>query len=104
MIIKNQSKKLNFLLDLEALLKQRKIKAPEDSYTSKLFDKGLDAILQKFGEESVEYMIVAKNNKRKEKISEGADMLFHFIVSLVQQDISFDEIIKELEARHYKQR
>ena len=102
MFEKSQSKELNFLLDLEALLKQRKTKAPENSYTSELFDKGLDAILQKFGEESIEYMIAAKNNKRKEKILEGADMLFHFIVSLVQQNISLDEIIKELKIRHNK--
>ena len=102
MIIKNRSKKLSFLPDLEALLKQRKIKSPENSYTSELFNKGVDAVLQKFGEEAIEYMIAVKNNKRREKISEGADMLFHFIVSLVQQDISFDEIIKELEARHHK--
>ena len=102
MFAKNNFKKLNFLLDLETLLKRRKKERPKNSYTSELFIKGLDHILQKFGEESVEYMIASKNNVKKAKISEGTDMLFHFMVSLVQQDITFSEIVKELEKRHRK--
>ncbi len=93
---------MSFISKLENLLLKRKKDLPPESYTSKLFQNGLDHILQKFGEESVEYLIASKNSSRKHKISEGADVLFHFLVSLVENDISYEDIILELQKRHQK--
>ena len=91
-----------FIQELESLLKERKKSLPPDSYTTRLFESGLDRILQKFGEESVEYIISAKNSSREKKISEAADLLFHFLVSLVESNISYKDIILELKKRHQK--
>ena len=91
---------LEFLSKLEQLLISRKKELPEKSYTTHLFNSGLDKILQKIGEESAEYIIDSKNQDRSRTIEEGADLFFHFLVSLVEQDIPFSEIMNELEKRH----
>ncbi len=91
-----------FIQELETLLLDRKKNLPSGSYSSELFQHGLDHILQKFGEESVEYLIASKNSSRNRQISEGADVLFHFLVSLVENNISYEDIIFELEKRHRK--
>ena len=82
------------------LLKGRKRDLPEGSYTSYLFQKGLDKILKKVGEESTEVIIAAKAEDRKETVYEIADLAYHLMVLMVEQGISTDEIRKELASRH----
>ena len=82
------------------LLKGRKRDLPEGSYTTYLFQKGLDKILKKVGEESTEVIIAAKAEDRKETVYEIADLAYHLLVLMVEQGISTDEIRKELASRH----
>lgn len=89
-----------FLDYLFKLVKQRKIEMPENSYTSKLFQRGSDRIIQKVGEEAVETVIAAKNKNKEEIIYETSDLLYHLLVMLADQDIEFSEIIFNLKKRH----
>lgn len=89
-----------FLKYLDELIKDRKEKLPENSYTTKLFKQGENRIIQKVGEEAVETIIAAKNNDREEIINESADLLFHLLVMLTEKDIAFSDVIGELEKRH----
>lgn len=82
------------------LLKGRKRDLPEGSYTTYLFQKGLDKILKKVGEESTEVIIAAKAEDRRETVYEIADLAYHLMVLMVEQGISTDEIRKELASRH----
>ncbi|MEX1011988.1 MAG: phosphoribosyl-ATP diphosphatase [Balneolaceae bacterium] len=91
---------LRFLIELEELLKSRKREMPEGSYTSRLFEEGIDRIAQKVGEEAVEVVISSKNGDRKDTISESADLIYHLLVLLVERDINFEEVLKELKGRH----
>ena len=75
---------------------------PKNSYTTKLFKEGENRIIQKFGEEAVETMIAAKNNKREEIINEVSDLLYHLFVLLVEKEITLSEISSNLEKRHKK--
>ncbi len=91
---------VSFLFYLENLLKERKITIPENSYSAKLFREGKEKILQKLGEESIETIIAGMKEKKDEFIYEGSDLLFHFLVSLVEENVEFREIIEELIKRH----
>ena len=93
-----------FLKYLFNLVKQRKIDLPENSYTTKLFKSGSDRIIQKVGEESIETVIAAKNRNKDEIINETSDLFFHLFVMLADQDISFTDIIENLEKRHSVQK
>lgn len=93
---------LSFLSDLEQLVISRKKEMPEDSYTTYLFTKGIDKIAQKVGEEAVETVIEAKNNKKKKFVGEVADLIFHLIVLLVEKGVSLKKIVKRLKKRHAK--
>ena len=84
---------------LMELIKGRKNERVEGSYTSYLFDKGLDKILKKIGEESSEVIIAAKND-RKEAIYEISDLIYHMLVLMAEMDIDIKDIIKELASRH----
>ena len=84
---------------LEELLKERKEKMPEGSYTTYLFEKGIDKILKKIGEETTEVIVGAKNSK-EETVYEIADLCYHTLVLMVEMGISVDEIKKELASRH----
>jgi phosphoribosyl-ATP pyrophosphohydrolase/phosphoribosyl-AMP cyclohydrolase len=90
------------LSGLEATIAKRQAERPEGSYTTYLFDKGLDKILKKIGEESAEVIIGGKNGDRQEIRSEAADLIFHLMVLLRQQDIPLDDVLRELEFRHRK--
>ena len=90
---------VTFLNKLSELIKDRKSKMPEKSYTASLFDKGLDEIIKKVGEESVEVIVAAKSETRKRLIEESGDLLYHLLVLLAQKDIELDEVIKELVRR-----
>ena len=85
---------------LMQLLEGRKQNKPEGSYTTYLFEKGLDKILKKVGEECTEVIIAAKAEDRAETIYEIADLAYHTMVLMVQQGISLEEIHKELASRH----
>ena len=88
------------LRGLYELLLDRKETRPEGSYTSYLFDKGLDKILKKVGEESTEVIIAAKAEDRRETIYEIADLAYHVLVLMAEQGITPEEIRTELASRH----
>lgn len=88
------------LSDLYVLLQQRKTDRPEGSYTSYLFDKGLDKILKKVGEECTEVIIAAKAEDKKETIYEIADLCYHVLVLMAEQGITLNEVAEELASRH----
>ncbi|PKL81514.1 MAG: bifunctional phosphoribosyl-AMP cyclohydrolase/phosphoribosyl-ATP diphosphatase [Ignavibacteriae bacterium HGW-Ignavibacteriae-3] len=91
---------IKFLNELSGLIKQRKINLPEKSYTTKLFQEGADRIIQKVGEEAVETVIAAKNRDKPGIINETADLIFHLLVMLAEQEIELEEIVKKLIERH----
>jgi phosphoribosyl-ATP pyrophosphohydrolase/phosphoribosyl-AMP cyclohydrolase len=85
---------------LMELIKGRKTDKKEGSYTTYLFEKGLDKILKKVGEESTEVIIAAKDQDKKETIYEIADLAYHVMVMMIQMGISLEDIHKELASRH----
>ena len=85
---------------LYAMLEERKRLMPQGSYTTYLFEKGLDKILKKVGEECTEVIIAAKDNDRKETVYEIADLCYHVMVLMIEQGISLEEIHRELASRH----
>jgi len=87
---------------LEATIAQRDAERPEGAYTTYLFEKGVDKILKKVGEETAEVIIAAKNRDGVELRSESADLIFHLMVLLREQGVPFDDVLKELEFRHRK--
>ncbi len=88
------------LRGLYGLLLQRKAERPEGSYTTYLFEKGLDKILKKVGEECTEVIIGGKAEDKKETIYEIADLTYHVLVLMAQMGITVDEVEKELASRH----
>ena len=88
------------LSGLMELIKGRQTERVEGSYTSYLFEKGLDKILKKVGEESTEVIIAAKACDKKETVYEIADLVYHVLVLMIQQGISLEDIHKELASRH----
>ena len=85
---------------LMELIQGRKTEKKEGSYTTYLFEKGLDKILKKVGEECTEVIIAAKDDDRKETIYEVADLAYHVMVMMIQMGISLEDIHKELASRH----
>ena len=82
------------------LLHGRKVEKKEGSYTTYLFEKGLDKILKKIGEESTEVIIAAKAEDKKETIYEIADLAYHVMVLMTETGITLEDIHKELASRH----
>ena len=82
------------------LIKGRKEEKKEGSYTTYLFEKGLDKILKKIGEESTEVIIAAKAEDKKETVYEIADLAYHVMVLMVEAGISLEDIHRELASRH----
>ena len=87
---------LNRLADL---LEQRKAADPTSSYVAKLYDKGMDSILKKVGEEATETVIAAKGGNKEEIIYETADLWFHTLVMLAKADLKPQDILNELARR-----
>ncbi len=90
-----------FSLDgLMEMLKNRKIEKKEGSYTTYLFEKGIDKILKKVGEESTEVIIAAKADDKAETIYEISDLVYHLMVLMIEMGISLEDIQAELASRH----
>ena len=91
----------DFTLDsLMELIKGRKVEKKEGSYTTYLFEKGIDKILKKVGEECTEVIIAGKANDKAETIYEISDLVYHVMVLMIEMGISLDDITKELASRH----
>lgn len=85
------------------LIVERKNHPTEGSYTCYLFDKGIDKILKKVGEECSETIIAAKNGKNEETVTEIADLIFHVMVMMAEQGITLEDVQSILEERRQKQ-
>ena len=92
----------NELYELYQTIIDRKTSKQEGSYTCYLFEKGLDKILKKVGEECSETIIAAKNGDNKETVLEISDLIYHLFVMLAQQGITVDEVMDELAKRSRK--
>ncbi|MFF2446890.1 bifunctional phosphoribosyl-AMP cyclohydrolase/phosphoribosyl-ATP diphosphatase HisIE [Neobacillus sp. NPDC058068] len=88
------------LQSLEKVILERERERPEGAYTTYLFEKGVDKILKKVGEEAAEVIIAAKNRDHEELRWEAADLLYHLQVLLVEQGLPFKEVLRTLEERH----
>ncbi|WP_066314600.1 bifunctional phosphoribosyl-AMP cyclohydrolase/phosphoribosyl-ATP diphosphatase HisIE [Bacillus sp. FJAT-29814] len=88
------------LQSLEKVILDRERERPEGAYTTYLFEKGVDKILKKVGEEAAEVIIAAKNRDHEELKWEAADLLYHLQVLLVEQGLPFKEVLRTLEERH----
>jgi phosphoribosyl-ATP pyrophosphohydrolase len=88
--------------ELYGIIEERKRDPIEDSYTSYLFEKGLDKILKKVGEESAEVIISSKNDDRTEIIKEISDLAYHVLVLMVERGVTVQDILDELEQRRLK--
>ena len=89
----------DILTELAEVLEQRKSAAPDSSYVARLYDKGLDAILKKIGEEATETVMAAKDGNKEQIIYETADLWFHSLVMLAQQGLGPDDVLNELARR-----
>lgn len=87
------------LSELYEVVLNRKANKVEGSYSSYLFDKGLDKILKKIGEESAEVIIAAKNDDKSELVYEISDLLYHLTVLMVEKGVDYKDIDEELEKR-----
>ncbi len=93
-------KKASFLQVLSEVIAARKKELPENSYTTYLFEKGIDKITKKLAEEAAEVIIAAKNEDEEEIIYESADLIYHLLVLLESNRISVEQIFSELKSRH----
>lgn len=85
--------------DLEKIVAERGSSGETDSWTAKLFAKGIDKASQKMGEEAVEMVIAAVKGDRAGVVSESADLLYHLLVVLALSDVKLDDVMAELESR-----
>ena len=92
----------NTLQNLYRVVEDRKANPQEGSYTCYLFDKGLDKILKKVGEECAETIIAAKNDVSAETVGEISDLLYHLTVLMVEKEISLEDVLAELDRRSAK--
>lgn len=84
---------------LQSVLEQRKNENSASSYVASLYDKGLDSILKKIGEESAETIMAAKDGVPEKIIYESADLLFHLMILLSHQNLDINQVLQELEGR-----
>ncbi len=93
---------LSILNRVYDIILDRKMNYDECSYVCKLLNhrKGMNKILEKVGEESIETILAVRNNDHEEIVSESSDLIFHLLVMLAANDITLDEIAAELSARH----
>lgn len=96
--------RFDILEKLESIIAQRDAERPEGAYTTYLFEKGVDKILKKVGEEAAEVIIAAKNRSHEELRYEASDLIFHLMVLLREQKLPLDDLLAELARRHLKQK
>ena len=89
-----------FLKELQQFIQKRHEEMPEGSYTTSLFQSGINKMAQKVGEEAVETIIEATNGTNERLIYEGSDLLYHLIVMLTAKGLSIEDLARELEERH----
>ena len=82
------------------MIAERKTAAPESSYVASLFEKGINKIAQKVGEEAVELVIEAKDNNETLFLDESADLLFHYLILLQAKGYALKDVVNVLEKRH----
>lgn len=96
---KEKNKPRNFLLELESIIEDRKMNPKKSSYTSRMFGRGVNYIVKKFGEESFELAIEAKDADDKLFKAEAADVLYFFMVMLVERGVKLNEVLNVLRKR-----
>jgi phosphoribosyl-AMP cyclohydrolase / phosphoribosyl-ATP pyrophosphohydrolase len=99
-LISNSLADYQILYDLEQLIRERQMERPQGAYTTYLFEKGIDKILKKVGEEAAEVIIAAKNRDQEELKWETADLLYHLFVLLQEQQLPFNEVLSVLNKRN----
>ncbi|OEF99584.1 bifunctional phosphoribosyl-AMP cyclohydrolase/phosphoribosyl-ATP pyrophosphatase [Vulcanibacillus modesticaldus] len=101
-VIRSEENNKDILTDLYKIIEGRKENPKENSYTNYLFDKGLDKILKKVGEETSEVIIGAKNKNKEELVYELSDLVYHLLVLMVNEGVTIADIKKELATRRDK--
>lgn len=91
---------ISFLRQLQDLIANRKKEMPANSYTTKLFEAGINKIAQKVGEEAVELVIESKDDNDTLFLNESADLLYHLLVLLTQKGFDLSDVVRVLEERH----
>ncbi len=99
-VVSGEDTGVEMLAELERIVEDRKLNPEEGSYTSYLFEKGVDKIAKKVGEEAVEVVIASKNENTKEFVDECADLVYHLTVLLKEKGVSLSDVCKELKERH----
>ncbi|CAG9608212.1 bifunctional phosphoribosyl-AMP cyclohydrolase/phosphoribosyl-ATP diphosphatase HisIE [Pseudoneobacillus rhizosphaerae] len=97
--LQNNLKDFQILSELEQIIKKRETERPDGAYTTYLFEKGVDKILKKVGEEASEVIIAAKNRDKEELKWEAADLIYHLLVLLQEQKLPFSDVLKVLNKR-----
>ncbi|ANF98604.1 bifunctional phosphoribosyl-AMP cyclohydrolase/phosphoribosyl-ATP diphosphatase HisIE [Paenibacillus bovis] len=92
------------LAELEQMIADRERERPEGAYTTYLFEKGIDKILKKVGEETAETIIAAKNGDNEELRYEVSDLIYHLLVLLQERKVPLDDVLAELDRRHERPR
>jgi phosphoribosyl-ATP pyrophosphohydrolase len=90
----------DFIDTLFATIQDRKVNPKPGSYTNSLFNDGEDEIVKKVGEEAIEVIIAVKGQGKERIIEESADLVYHLLVTLASQDLTWDDVCAELEKRH----
>ena len=98
----NEINEGHFLNHLEKIIESRKHTKQQGSYVKSLFDKGINKIAQKVGEEAVELVIEAKDNNNDRFVNEAADLLFHYMILLQAKGFTIDDVLTTLKQRHKK--
>lgn len=96
----NEKNKNHFLFELEKIIQDRKKNPKEGSYTTQLFQRGINKVAQKVGEEAVEIVIEAKDNNEELFLNEASDLLYHYLILLTAKGYELKDVIKVLEGRH----
>lgn len=102
MTSKGNPENISFLVYLQDLIDKRKVEMPEESYTSGLFQKGLNSIAQKVGEEAVELVIESSGNNGDLFLNEAADLMYHMLVLLSARNYRIEDVVEVLKLRHKK--
>lgn len=96
----NEKNKKIFLFELEKIIQDRKKNPKEGSYTTQLFNRGINKVAQKVGEEAVELVIEAKDNNEELFLNEASDLLYHYLILLTAKGYELKDVIEVLEGRH----